>query len=218
MDNYVGSDAYGYGFLANKAIWHNKAKLHSYGEIFKQGDVIQVTLDCNARALAFSRNGEYLGIAATNMRAGTNRADNDGNCKWFPAFSMYNKDDKVTLIPPPAATTFATKDGRSQNASTLELIEAMQSVLTYQRHVTGAFEEFDHWRRGEVLFRETCLGQVIAISKSKSVKEKYGLAFGDTGSVLFLASIDMSCGTKLMKEEGHLFTGQLLLLNSLLGV
>ncbi|KAF4145274.1 Ubiquitin-transferase HECT domain-containing protein [Phytophthora infestans] len=191
MDNYVGSDAYGYGFLANKAIWHNKAKLHSYGEILKQGDVIQVTLDCNARALAFSRNGEYLGIAATNMRAGTNRADNDGNCKWFPAFSMYNKDDKVTLIPPPAATTFATKDGRSQNASTLELIEAMQSVLTYQRHVTGvdisctrlfekAFEEFDHWRRGEVLFRETCLGQVIAISKSKSIKEKYGLAFGDT--------------------------------------
>ncbi|ETN22759.1 hypothetical protein PPTG_02593 [Phytophthora nicotianae INRA-310] len=191
MENYVGSDAYGYGFLANKAIWHNKAKLHSYGEIFKQGDIIQVTLDCNAKTLAFSRNGEYLGIAATNMRAGTNRSDGEGNYKWYPAVSMYNKDDKVTLIPPPAATLFSIKEGRPQNASTLELIETMQMVLAYQSHVTGmnmsstnffenAFEEFDSWRREEILFRETALGQVIAISKSKSATEKYGLAFGDT--------------------------------------
>ncbi|KAG3251157.1 hypothetical protein PI124_g4247 [Phytophthora idaei] len=189
MENYVGSDAYGYGFLANKAIWHNKAKLNSYGEIFKQGDVIQVTLDCHAKTLAFSRNGEYLGIAATNMRAGTNRSDNEGNCKWYPAFSMYNKDDKVTLIPPPAAAMFTTKEGRPQNTSTFELIEAMQNVLMYQSLLEGmdsaklfekSFEEFDGWRRGEILFREISLGQVIAIHNSKSATDKYGLAYGDT--------------------------------------
>ncbi|KAF1783532.1 Concanavalin A-like lectin/glucanase domain [Phytophthora cactorum] len=189
MENYVGSDAYGYGFLANKAIWHNKAKLNSYGEIFKQGDVIQVTLDCHAKTLAFSRNGEYLGIAATNMRAGTNRSDNEGNCKWYPAFSMYNKDDKVTLIPPPAAVMFTTKEGRPQNTSTFELIEGMQNVLMYQSLLEGmdsaklfekSFEEFDGWRRGEILFRDISLGQVIAIDNSKSATDKYGLAYGDT--------------------------------------
>ncbi|KAK1939191.1 E3 ubiquitin-protein ligase [Phytophthora citrophthora] len=194
MENYIGSDAYGYGFLANKAIWHNKAKLHTYGEIFKQGDIIQVTLDCNAKTLAFSRNGEYLGIAASSMRAGTNRSSvstaNDGNCKWYPAFSMYNKDDKVTLVPPSTTSTFATKDDRSQNASTIEYIEAMQDVLAYQSHLASgsehlklfvaAFKEFDGWKRGQILFREVSVGQVIGIDKSKSATDKYGLAYGDS--------------------------------------
>ncbi|KAG7385311.1 hypothetical protein PHYPSEUDO_001613 [Phytophthora pseudosyringae] len=199
MENYIGSDAYGYGFLANKAVWHNKAKLHSYGEIFKQGDTIQVTLDCTAKTLAFSRNGESLGIAASNIRAGTSRSDangnasTDGDCKWYPAFSMYNKDDKVTLVPPRAASMFTAKEGRPQNATTFELIEAMQQVLAYQCHLTGgstnlastnlfekAFEEFEGWRRGELLFREISLGQVIAIDKRKSATDKYGLATGDS--------------------------------------
>ena len=37
IDNYVGSDRYGWGYLANIAIWHNKGKMRSYGELFRQG-------------------------------------------------------------------------------------------------------------------------------------------------------------------------------------
>ena len=36
IENYVGSDRYGWGYLANKAIWHNKGKSRSYGELFRQ--------------------------------------------------------------------------------------------------------------------------------------------------------------------------------------
>ncbi|GMF17808.1 unnamed protein product [Phytophthora fragariaefolia] len=196
MENYIGSDTYGYGFLANKAIWHNKAKLHSYGEIFKQGDIIQVTLDCNAKTLAFSRNGEYLGIAASNMRAGFGRAggsSSEVNCKWYPAFSMYNKDDKLTLIPPPAASVFISKDDRPQNASTFDIIEAMHDVLAYHNHVTGikldslaiaklyekAYNDFEGWRQQKLIFREISLGQLIKIDKSLLATEKYGLMAGD---------------------------------------
>ncbi|KAE8914904.1 hypothetical protein PF003_g1523 [Phytophthora fragariae] len=198
MENYIGSDAFGYGFLANKAVWHNKAKLHSYGEIFKQGDVIEVTLDCTAKTLVFSRNGEYLGIAASNIRAGVSRSGvsgSDSTCKWYPAFSMYNKDDKVTLIPPPAVSAFRSKDSRPQNASTFELIDAMQSVLAYQSLVTSrksdndlaitklfekAYEAFQDWRHERKIFREKSLGEVIAIDRSSSATEKYGLAAGDS--------------------------------------
>jgi hypothetical protein len=195
MENYVGSDAYGYGFLANRAVWHNKAKLHSYGEIFKQGDTIQVTLDCNAKTLAFSRNGEYLGIAASNMRAGVSRSGSGGsndNCKWYPAFSTYNKDDKVTLIPPAAGSVFSLKEGRPQNASTFELIEGMQDVLAYDKQLSRvdfsrsqelyekAFEAFDGWRRQEKIFREIALGHVVVIDTSKAATEKYGLTAGDS--------------------------------------
>ncbi|RLN80569.1 hypothetical protein BBJ28_00000165 [Nothophytophthora sp. Chile5] len=204
MENYIGSDAYGYGFLANKAVWHNKAKIHSYGEIFKQGDVIQVTLDCNAKTLAFSRNGEYLGIAATNLHVSnsrnssaslSNKSGSEGNCKWYPAFSMYNKDDKVTLIPPSPASMFSKQQGRPQNASVFDLIEAMQDVLAYKQHVevakstgavpTGAlfekaFEAFQSWKRREMIFRQIALGHVISIDASASATSKYGLAKDDS--------------------------------------
>lgn len=197
MENYIGSDAYGYGFLANKAVWHNKSKMHSYGDIFKQGDIIQVTLDCNASTLAFSRNGEYLGIAASNLcagvqRPGTSHADNQGKCKWYPAFSMYNKDDKLTLIPPPPTSSFTLSETRPQNISSLEFIEAMQEVLSYQEHISlggqqttprlfeKAFSEYDSWRRGALVFREASFGEVIGISTSKTATDKYGIAANDT--------------------------------------
>jgi hypothetical protein len=36
---------HGWAFLANKAIWHNKGKLKSYGELFRTGDMVSVMLD-----------------------------------------------------------------------------------------------------------------------------------------------------------------------------
>merc|ERR1712054_675739 len=86
-DNYVGSDRYGWGYLANKAIWHNKGKVRSYGELFKEGDVVEARLDMDAGTLAFSRNGRDLGIAVDGLVG-----------QVFPAFSMYNKDDQLSLV------------------------------------------------------------------------------------------------------------------------
>ena len=36
---------FGWGFLANKAVWHNKSKMKSYGELFRTGDTVTVVLD-----------------------------------------------------------------------------------------------------------------------------------------------------------------------------
>jgi len=36
LDNYVGPDRGGGGYPAHKAIWHNKGKVRSYGELFKE--------------------------------------------------------------------------------------------------------------------------------------------------------------------------------------
>ncbi|KAJ8603714.1 hypothetical protein CTAYLR_000204 [Chrysophaeum taylorii] len=91
MENYIGSDCHGWGYLANKAIWHNKGKIRSYGELFKEGDTIGVHLDMDAGNLWFSRNGRDLGAAVEGL---------DGNL--YPAFSLYNKGDQLTLLPPEA--------------------------------------------------------------------------------------------------------------------
>ncbi|GAB9466576.1 E3 ubiquitin-protein ligase herc1, partial [Globisporangium polare] len=215
MENYIGSDGFGYGFLANKAVWHNKSKLHSYGEIFKQGDLLQVTLDCNAKTLAFSRNGEYLGTAATNLHAAAPGSSSYASsssllpssmseaCKWYPAFSMYNKDDQLTIIPSSSETMLANsaRQQQQQHASILELVEAMQVVNAYHqtvggstspeatarahcstacRHLyTAAYEDFCRWERGEILFRERELGHFIRVDGSRSATQRFGFFKGD---------------------------------------
>ena len=85
-DNYVGSDRYGWGYLANKAIWHNKGKMRSYGELFRQGDTIGVRLDMDVGTLSFTRNGKDLGVAVEGLVGDV-----------FPAFSLYNQDDQLSM-------------------------------------------------------------------------------------------------------------------------
>lgn len=227
LENYIGSDRFGYGFLANKAVWHNKSKLHSYGEIFKQGDLLQVTLDCTAKTLAFSRNGEYLGIAATNLHVANSYSsasslNESSTCKWYPAFSMYNKDDQLTIIPPSSATMFA-KSERQQHASMLDTIEAMRSVDAYRllasqpaqtkqmaRECYGlqlyrkAFSEFEKWRLGKMVFREVELGQFICIDSSESRTRKFGISTGDS---IFTskgqATVLGECNHELWYEGGY---------------
>ena len=60
-----------------QAIWHNKGKVRSYGELFKEGDVIGVRLDLDAGNLSFTRNGKMLGVAVEGLSG-----------ELFPAFSM----------------------------------------------------------------------------------------------------------------------------------
>jgi hypothetical protein len=87
LDNYVGCDAYGWAFLANKAIWHNKSKLKTYGELFRTGDVITVVLDMDVGHLLFYLNDKCLGIAIENLVG-----------PLYPAFSLYNEDDALTIL------------------------------------------------------------------------------------------------------------------------
>ncbi|KAF1330131.1 E3 ubiquitin-protein ligase herc1, partial [Globisporangium splendens] len=228
LENYIGSDGFGYGFLANKAVWHNKSKLHSYGEIFKQGDLLQVTLDCNAKTLAFSRNGEYLGIAAsslhvTNSYASTSSLSESATCKWYPVFSVYNKDDQLTIIPPSSTAMFA-KPERHQHASILDIVEAMQIVEAYQASIgqaaaaleiskecsrnlklhEKAFSDFQKWKMGELVFREFHLGQFIGIESSEETARKFGFSRGDC---IFTskgqATVLGECNHELWYEADH---------------
>jgi len=89
LENYVGSDRYGWGYLANRAMWHNKGKSRSYGELFREGDTISVHLDCDQGTLWFGRNGRDLGVAVEGLSG-----------ELYPAVSLYNKGDSVTFVAP----------------------------------------------------------------------------------------------------------------------
>lgn len=79
---------YGWAFLANRAIWHNKGKLKSYGELFHGGDTISVLLDMDNGVLQYWLNGNPMGIAVEGLLGLT----------LYPAFSLYNEDDQLSLV------------------------------------------------------------------------------------------------------------------------
>jgi hypothetical protein len=58
LDNYVGCDTHGWAFLANKAVWHGKSKLKTYGELFCTGDTVTVSLDLDKGERSVCSQGE----------------------------------------------------------------------------------------------------------------------------------------------------------------
>lgn len=79
-ENYVGCDRYGWAFLANRAIWHNKSKVKPYGELFRSGDVVSVTLDLDQGTLSYKLNAIDMGVAVTGLVG-----------PLYAAFSLYNE-------------------------------------------------------------------------------------------------------------------------------
>lgn len=86
--NYLGSDENGWGYIANKAIWHNKGRIRYYGDVFRENDRIGVTLNMDNGTLSFSRNGIDLGVAVEGLSGDL-----------YPAFSLYNENDQISLKP-----------------------------------------------------------------------------------------------------------------------
>ena len=111
-DNYVGSDREGWGYLANKAIWHNKGKMCTYGELFREGDRIGVSLDMDCGTIAFTRNGKDLGVAVEGLTGDL-----------YPAFSLYNLDDQVTLIPSPVTQGKHSSASKSSKGGTNQKLQ-----------------------------------------------------------------------------------------------
>lgn len=122
FDNYCGCDRFGWAFLANRAIWHNKSKHKSYGELFRTGDTVAVTLDLDQGTLRFSLNGLDLGVAVEGVGPGP----------LYPAFSLYNEDDQISIVPP-RPTVDAMTWRTSSPERVVDRIEAAFCLLSFIR-------------------------------------------------------------------------------------
>jgi hypothetical protein len=122
LDNYVGCDKYGWAFLANKAIWHNKSKLKAYGDLFKTGDTVTITLDLDVGILSFALNGKDMGVAVENLTG-----------PLYPAFSLYNEDDQLSIIPLKANTKNSNESSTSTSSSEriIDRLSCLNHILKY---------------------------------------------------------------------------------------
>lgn len=119
LDNYVGCDKYGWAFLANKAVWHNKSKLKGYGELFRTGDTITCVLDLDCGTLSYHLNGKDLGVAIEGLTGPI-----------YAAFSLYNEDDQLSIIPQRQCPESITWNVSSAERL-LDRMETLQCLLMY---------------------------------------------------------------------------------------
>jgi hypothetical protein len=194
LDNYVGCDVYGWAFLANKAVWHGKSKLKTYGELFRTGDTVTVILDLdNGGTLSFCINDRPLGVAIEGLVG-----------PLYPAFSLYNEDDQLTITQVRSCSSngsiFSNSDARGgENPSTssprgggaggngtggsfiaeniLDRMEFLRSILQYlsfsNHHVLDHYEQSREKDTGSIILPASS-SDVVASSSllSSSVEEK----------------------------------------------
>lgn len=94
LDSYLGKDNRGWGWIGNRALWHNGSKQRgTYGEKFKTGDIVKMTLDLRRGTLSYALNGKDLGVA---FGPGGTGPKLEGT--FYPGFALYNQRDSIDLI------------------------------------------------------------------------------------------------------------------------
>lgn len=94
LDSYLGKDNRGWGWIGNRALWHNGSKQRgTYGEKFKTGDIVRMTLDLRRGTLSYALNGKDLGVA---FGPGGTGPKLEGT--FYPGFALYNQRDSIDLI------------------------------------------------------------------------------------------------------------------------
>ena len=97
VDNYLGCDDKGWGWIGCMACWHGGRKVrHRFGKRLKANDIVRITLDIPRRAISLACNGEDWGVAFNKLPL-PSTVQIPGN-ELVPAFSFYNRDDQITLL------------------------------------------------------------------------------------------------------------------------
>ena len=126
LTTFLGGDAYGWGYIGDRALYHKRAKVKTYGERFGQGDVIGVTLDMDRGTLSFSKNGLDLGVAFDGLAG-----------QIYPAVAFYNQGQQISLLPysfmcPGAGLSIKDSPSSAGVPDTVELAHILGSMKTRQ--------------------------------------------------------------------------------------
>ena len=125
LKTYVGGDSNGWGMIGTQALWHARKKIRGdYGATFRTGSTIIVTLDTDAGTLSFAAWNDSTGtdmsksfaLDPTTSAFASPKARGQGgsgsledwgiafeglplHSKLYPAVGLYQRDDRVTIIP-----------------------------------------------------------------------------------------------------------------------
>ncbi|KAG7353154.1 HECT-domain ubiquitin-transferase [Nitzschia inconspicua] len=117
---YVGGDKFGWGMIGTQALWHDRRKIRGdYGDTFRTGSLIIVTLDTDAGTLSYSSWKDSSSTSSFSIDqvvhniASPRRQGHAGgsledwgvafeglplDSKLYPAVGLYQRDDRVTIL------------------------------------------------------------------------------------------------------------------------
>ncbi len=121
---YVGGDAFGWGVIGTRALWHDRAKIRSdYGASFRTGTTVIATLDTCVGSLKFGIIRDSSSSVPVFEDWGVAFEGLPLNARLHPAVGLYQRDDCVTLknIESALGRTIVTGQGMIQGLSSLSL-------------------------------------------------------------------------------------------------
>jgi len=120
LNSYLGNDKFGWGYIGNRGVWHNKHKVKTYGKDFRTGYTVTVTVDMDEGSISFAVNGEDLGVAFGEDLKGK---------ELFPAFALYQKGDRFTI----SDTSLARSETGTGAASKSHPVHGITSTVKFHR-------------------------------------------------------------------------------------
>lgn len=173
LTTFLGGDGNGWGFIGDRALYHQRTKVKAYGERFGQGDTIGVTLNMDHGTLSFSKNGQDLGVAFDGLAGGL-----------YPAVAFYNQGQRLSLVPsafrcPGAGVAILDSPLNTTPEAVLEICDVMEAMATGKvlpnTWISGAYARHLDWLAGKTARHMTMLGFELQFDVSDAACIHFGL-------------------------------------------
>lgn len=190
VDSFLGADDHSWGFIGDKALYYQRNRIRAFSDGFGEGDTIGVHLDCELGTLAFTKNGESLGIAFDNVVG-----------EVYPAVALYSRHQRVSIV---SGTTFSSDITSCASVSPLPNLpvwahdvdsmkgdiddgliacELMTCMIERQpvRHevIRDAYQVTSHWLSGTTKYVVTRAGWSLWVNVTASACEPLGFRAGE---------------------------------------
>lgn len=177
LNTFLGGCPYGWGFIGEQALYHNREKVKIYGESFSAGDIVGVILDLNGGTLSFSRNGKMLGVAFDKIYG-----------ELFPAVAFYNVGQELEIVLDGFHTTCPAEPIPcspcrllTNDASTAtELMICINERCTLSPRLLNLIaEQCNQWCSGHQKRFKAVSGLTVLLETVSPLLQKYGLLAGE---------------------------------------
>ena len=188
LSTFLGGDDNGWGYIGDRALYHKRNKVKLYGERFGQGDTVGVTLDMDEGTLSFSKNGENLGVAISNLSG-----------VLYPAVAFYNRGQRVSLLPHSFKLPGAGKEipGSATSTKLETLVKSGALLRNYalgRKYARATIKEiylsYKKWYYGETIRHTTLSGFDLQLDTSPKACRKFGFSVGEQmGTAMGVATV-----------------------------
>jgi hypothetical protein len=186
VNTFLGGDAHGWGYIGDRALYHQRLKVRPYGQRFGAGDTIGVILDLDMGTLSFTHNGVSLGVAVEGLAG-----------EFFPAVSFYNSGQRISLVAEafhcPGSGVVVSGAPDSAVPEDLSSLRVILRCLVNKQPLPTEFMRMAAlahvaWLRGEAAWCITLAG--------------YSLLFDGSSTSCALLGCNSGCGARIRTPRG----------------